>query len=329
MESPLARSLSVLARLAAAFAVAVFAVPAASTVAIDWVPVVGTGTPNACDPQSTGCFGAVADTYYISKYETTNAQYAEFLNAVASTDTNALYNARMNTSTSGGITQSGSSGSFGYTTKIGFANKPVTFVNFYDSLRFANWLHNGQPTGAQGNATTEDGAYTITSAGIAANSITRNAGATVFLTSEDEWYKAAYYDAVSTSYFNYPAGSNAQTTCTAPSAAANSANCQMQVGNVTDVGSYTGSSSPNGTFDQGGNVWEWNEAIIPATLRGLRGGRWLDTPTLLAASFRGATIWTVEEIDVGFRVASLVPEPGTGLLVLTGLLGLATRRKRA
>jgi hypothetical protein len=87
----------------------------------------------------------------------------------------------------GGITQSGSSGSFSYSVKTGFADKPVNFVSFYDSLRFANWLENGQPTGAQGNATTEDGAYTITAAGILANSITRNSGATIFLTSEDEW----------------------------------------------------------------------------------------------------------------------------------------------
>ncbi len=63
----------------------------------------------------------------------------------------------------------------------------MVFVDFYDSLRFANWLHNGQPTGAQDNSTTEDGAYTITAEGIAANSITRNARATIFLTSEDEW----------------------------------------------------------------------------------------------------------------------------------------------
>ena len=40
--------------------------------------------------------------------------------------------------------------------------------------------------------------------------IARNAGATIFLPSEDEWYKAAYYDAVSTSYFDYPAGSDAR-----------------------------------------------------------------------------------------------------------------------
>ena len=37
-------------------------------------------------------YGAVSETYRIGKYEVTNAQYAAFLNAVAATDTNALYN---------------------------------------------------------------------------------------------------------------------------------------------------------------------------------------------------------------------------------------------
>jgi hypothetical protein len=34
-----------------------------------------------------------------------------------------------------------------------------------------------------------------------------------------------------------------------------------------------------------------------------------------------------EIADTGFRVA-MVPEPGTGLLVTAGLLGLAARRRR-
>ncbi len=44
----------------------------------------------------------------------------------------------------------------------------------------------------------------VTPAGIAANSITRNAGASIVLPDRDEWHKAAHYDAVSTSYFDYP-----------------------------------------------------------------------------------------------------------------------------
>src|SRR5262249_40086626 len=150
------------------------------------------------------------------------------------------------------------------------------YVSFWDALRFANWLHNGQPVGPQGAATTEDGSYTITAQGIADNSIARNGSASVALASEDEWYKAAYYAVATATYFDYPTGNNTAPTCAAPSATANRANCGAlggnaegnhwtkapNAGNLTAVGGYTGAASPNGTFDQGGNVWEWNEAVV-------------------------------------------------------------------
>jgi formylglycine-generating enzyme required for sulfatase activity len=301
----------------------------APAVTIDWVTVGDPG--NAAD--TTG-YGAVGYTYKISKYEVTNTQYAEFLNAVAATDTNALYNTDMgDDATVGGITQSGVSGSFTYNVKAGFEDKPVVFVSFWDALRFANWLHNGQPTGAQDNSTTEDGAYTITAQGIADNSITRNAGATIFLTSEDEWYKAAYYDAVSATYFDYPAGTDTQTACVAPASdTGNSANCNNAVGALTDVGAYTLSDSPAGTFDQGGNAYEWNETIFfyPPSLsfRGGRGGGWNNDPSELSASLFAETLPASEFQNTGFRVASL-PEPSTSLLVAAGLLAVAGWRRRS
>ena len=304
----------------------------AAAVTIDWTFVGDPG--NACDTQLQGCFGSVAYSYNIATYEVTNAQYAEFLNAVADTDPNALYNTSMGNPSPGsfgfgGITRTGRSGSYSYSAIAGRGDMPVNYVSFYDALRFANWLHNGQVTGAQDSTTTEDGAYTITAQGISDNSITRNPGATIFLTSEDQWYKAAYYNALSTSYFDYPAGSDSSTTCAVPGAGPNIANCQHAVGDLTDVGSYTGSASPYGTFDQGGNLFEWNEAIILGT-RGVRGGTFYgqrDDTLNLAASTRRREFPTIEHWTIGFRVAS-IPEPGTGLLVMTGLLGLACRQKR-
>jgi sulfatase modifying factor 1 len=300
-------------------------VPAASAVNIDWVTVGGAG--NACDAQTNGCFGAVAQEFRIAKTEVTNTQYAGFLNAVAATDTNSLYNGNMGST--GGITQSGTSGSLTYSTIPGRENLPVNYVSFYDSLRFSNWLQNGQPTGAQGNATTEDGAYTITSAGIANNSITRNAGASIFLNSEDEWYKAAYYDAVSASYLDYPAGTDVQTTCAAPGAVGNIANCAGVMGSPIPVGLYALSASPNGTLDQGGNVYELNESVVNGTLRGLRGGSFASNVSTLGAHKRnGIDPSSGERINTGFRVAA-VPEPGTALLLMTGLIGLACKKRRA
>jgi len=308
-----------------------FALPAHSLVEIDWVTVGDPG--NACEVQPWsveggtpgGCFGGVGYVYRISKYEITNAQYAEFLNAVAATDTYELYHPNM-ASGFGGITRSGDPGSYSYSAIPGREDMPVNYVSFYDALRFANWLHNGQPTGAQDSNTTEDGSYTITAAGISNNSITRNADATIFLTSEDEWYKAAYYDAVSMSYFDYPAGSDMQITCAVPGATPNTANCNNAVTDLTDAGSYTGSASPYGTFDQGGNVYEWNEAAVD-TERIFRGGAFADGPSRPGASYRGDAFPGTSGGQTGFRVA-MIPEPSTALLLATGLAGLAAAGRR-
>ena len=292
--------------------------PMASAVTIDWVTVGDPG--NVAD--TTG-YGSVPYTYLIGKYEVTNAQYAEFLNAVAATDTNGLYNTYMGNSSPthlgfGGITRSGGWGNYTYSAIAGRESMPVNYVTVYDSLRFANWLHNGQ-----GSGDTEDGAYTFSGATSVGS---RNAGATIFLTSEDEWYKAAYYDAVSTSYFGYPMGINTLPTCAAPSATANTANCWNAVGDFTDVGSYTGSASPYGTFDQGGNVVEWTESFTISQAY-MRGGGFQFYDSNLGTFWRWGVVPNAANQHQGFRVA-MIPEPTTALLVAFGLAGLAAAGRR-
>jgi formylglycine-generating enzyme required for sulfatase activity len=303
---------------------------------IQWVPIgdPGNAPDTATNCQAADC-GSVSYTYFIAKHEVTNAQYVEFLNAVAADDPNGLYHAAMGTGSYGtGITRSGVSGSYSYMATPGREDLPVALVSFYDSLRFANWLHNGRPMGPQGDATTENGAYTITLAGISGNSIARKPDARVFLPSENEWYKAAYYDPVSASYFEFPTGANTNPLAEPPPGGVNSANTLGALsGDIfnplfnpfTEVGAYVGSAGPYGTFDQGGNVREWNEATF-FSHRVARGGSWVGGSGFLAASTWQSEPPSTELNYIGFRVASFVPEPGTGLLVLTGLAGLAARR---
>jgi formylglycine-generating enzyme required for sulfatase activity len=104
--------------------------------------------------------------------------------------------------------------------------------------------------------------------------------------------------------------------------------CDSTIAAVTTVGAYTGSASPYGIFDQGGNVWEWNEEIVSGSYRGIRGGSWVIYAGYLAASFPFGNDPTNEDDSVGFRVASLVPEPGPGWLGMTAVLSLAAWRKR-
>jgi len=98
--------------------------------------------------------------YRIGKFEVTAGQYCGFLNAVARTDTYGLYSFSMPGSC--GIYRSGTPGSHTYSiSDANQVNRPVNYVTFWDTCRFANWLHNGRPTGGEAAGTTETGAYTL------------------------------------------------------------------------------------------------------------------------------------------------------------------------
>jgi sulfatase modifying factor 1 len=283
------------------------ALPSAVSAGVN-IETVTVGNPgNAAD--TTG-FGAVGYTFNMGKYEVTAGQYTLFLNAVAKTDTYGLYNAQMWSDNGCQIQQSGSSGNYTYSVASDYANRPVDYVSFWDGCRFANWLQNGQPTGLQGAGTTETGAYTLTPTGINDNTINRNPGWQWAVTSENEWYKAAYHknDGVTGNYFMYPTSSNSIST----------AQANYNSSNMTGVGSYA-YPSPYGTADQGGNVWEWNDTITIAgtSCRGVRGGafNYNGNDQFLRADNHDDIYGspTGEYFSVGFRVASAVLEPAPPL----------------
>lgn len=299
------------------------------------VPIADPG--NAADTRSnTAGFGSVGYSFRIGKTEITNAQYAEFLNAVAASDPLGLYNGEMGSRTVGGIVRSGASGNFNYSVKapaLGgtytYEDKPVVEVSWYDAARFSNWLHNGQLVGVEGPGTTETGAYTLlggTPTPSNANSITRNPNARWWVPSENEWYKAAYYYPITHSYYDYPTGNNSVPNNNPPSFdtgnSANFYNGAYTNGNpnypLTNVGAYTLSPSRYSTFDQGGNVFEWNEIHNGTPFSPVRGGAWTVASYNLNASTRYDDGAEFELVDVGFRVAS-VPEPASISLCFGGV----------
>ncbi len=285
--------------------------------------------------QTTG-YGAVGYTYRMGKYDVTAAQYCAFLNAVAATDTYGLYNTHMapanNISALNGgaptfgVVQSGSPGSYTYSV-TGNRNFPMNMITWGDAARFANWLTKGQPSGPQDASTTEDGSYTLNGAttATALNAVTRNASARYVIPTEDEWYKAAYYDRTlnggAAGYWVYPTRNNSTPSNVLSPAGTNNANFAVDIGHyvfvytdptnyLTPVGAFAASPGPYGTFDMGGDVWQWNEAVRYGSGRGLRGGSLGDMGSdVLKSSYRHIYDPTNEHATTGFRIA-LVPVAG-------------------
>jgi len=285
--------------------------------------------------------GAVDHVYQIGKYEITAGQYTEFLNALVKSDPYGLYTEDMWSSEKGcKIQRLNLSGNYAYSVDASYADRPVNYVSWGNAARFCNWMHNGQPNGTlTGNpildaAFTEDGSYALNGEIYNLMGVTRKPNATWVIPNEDEWYKAAYHknDGDTGNYWKYPTRSNDEPDNGYPGGdTGNSANFfdgsdyTSPVFWRTTAGFFTQSWSPYGTFDQGGNVYEWNETVVDSNSRGLRGGYFDFRSYPLQASWRGGSAPWEQSYGRGFRVG-YVPEPAT--LTLLGFVLLISLRRR-
>ncbi len=269
-------------------------------------------------------YGAVDYEYQIGTYEVTIGQYTAFLNAVAADDPYGLYNTEMATNLYiAGISRSGSPGSYTYSaiapsglTPAGAnsaADRPITCVSWFDAARFANWMHNGR-----GSGSTETGAYTLVGGQTSGTAPAKNPGAQFYIPTENEWYKAAYYKGGSTNagYWDYATQSDTTPGNTIGSGANQANYCPDDIFSVTqssdwasqnyltEVGAFTNSGSAYGTFDQTGNVWEWNDLTgEPGSSRGGRGGGWVNYAPELSSSRNASEPPAEENEQMGFRLA--------------------------
>ncbi len=303
--------------------VAALAVPALATPNFDWAMVGDPG--NAADANG---YGAVSTSFLIMRYEFTNQQYAEFLNSVAATDTYSLFNPNMGNDARGGITRSGESGAYTYAVKTSMGQKPVNYVSWVDAARVANWLQNG----ATRSSSTETGAYTLNGL-TSGNAVTANSGSKFRIPTENEWYKAAFYSpkyggAGVKGYYRFATQSDSDPG-NIIGHAANQANYYIAppggVGfsvtevdtrddtqnYLTDVGAFSGSGSFYGTFDQSGNLYQWNDLDGTAestSSRGLRGGASGINLTAFDLSYSNRLAYPPEsEGKFGFRLAGVCP----------------------
>ena len=210
-------------------------------------------------------------------------------------------------------------------------NAPASRVSWNQAARYCNWLTSGD---------TSVGAYTIgtgdkvtavtTHDGLAMDALVATHGVVYVLPTEDEWYKAAYYNG---GYSLFSDG-----TGTAPPNAVYGSLTNPEVVDHLSL-------EQNGTLNMGGNVWEWmetpgggepfngsddNQAMV------IRGGAYHHPDDEYLQSVNRLTdpglLRTVQSEDIGFRIVA-IPEPGTISLMSLSTVGLfltrtMRRRKR-
>ena len=326
-------------------------IPAASradTVTYEMVTVGNAG--NAAD--TTG-YGAVNYEYQIGKYDVTIGQYTAFLNAVDPGGTNpyGLYRSEMGTNLNiAGISfTAGAASGSKYAVMSGSGSRPITYVSWFDAARLANWMQNGQ-----GSGSTETGAYTLNGA-TTGTAPAKNGGASFWIPTENEWYKAAYYDPTKGGLGGYWAYGTQSDTAPGNTigSASNQANYRVSSAYsvtqtsvysatqnyLTDVGAFTGSVSFYGTFDQSGLVFQWNDLTgSSGSSRGQRGGYWnFQSANSVSSSYRFTYASSNESYDTGFRLAGLTSSPvpeidpagmGSVMALVSGFLALLERRRR-
>ena len=281
---------------------------------IDFVNIgnAGNAADTILDQLGNGPYGAVPYDYRVGKYEITQDA----------------------------ITKATASGMANVTAGAWSNNQPAANISWYEAAAFVNFLNTNSAKTAAYDLAWDGSAWSMNlwSSGQAwtagGTNLYRNKDAFYFLPSDDEWYKAAYYNPAGSNYFLYPTGSN-----TAPTAVASGTNAGTAVYNSVASGpaivDSAGGLSPYGTMGQGGNVTEWNESAFNGTnnladqWRATTGGNWVTLEDFLLSSTRGSIVPTFETDSFGFRVAS-VPEPSTyALLLMAGAGWLLWKRRQA
>lgn len=263
---------------------------------LDFVNITGGAVVD--DPSSSNLvrYGAVPSNYRMGKFEVSRAMINSY-NASSGGPAITMEN----------MTPYGGNG----------ANRPATGVSWNEAARFVNWLNTSTGHSPAYKFTT-DGAndnialWTAGDVGYDPGNPFRNSNAFYFLPSEDEWYRAAFYNPSAGTYWDYATGSDSNPTGVASGTATGTAvYLQTLAAGPADITAAGGLSS-FGTMGQSGNVFEWMESAATAPNdssaknRTIRGGYWyLDAFFLSAAAGRQGEAPTRQAFVFGFRVASV------------------------
>jgi|GEM_PF-3813752 len=202
--------------------------------------------------------------FYMAKYETTNAQYCDFLNEADGKGQYFLY-------ASMGITRSGTAGQYTYAVNSGKDAYPIQWASAYDAEAYAKWK-------------------------------SRTTGQNYRLPTEQEWEKAAGWNPVSERLWMY--GFQRDTIDTTWCNYNNAYSGPLPVGSFNGTGGKNDAYSYYGCYDMSGNIYEWTSSPLESNprFRVLRGGYYGYSASGCAVTYAINNIPTYRNNDAGFRL---------------------------
>jgi len=256
------------------------------------------------------------------------------------------------------------SGLVGVTEGSWSGDQPST-LNWCQTATFVNWLNTSTGFLPAYNLTSSSYLWTATDSGYDPNNPYRSSAAKYFMPSDREYYKAAFGKSDGSGFTLYATASDTPPIAVASGTDAGTA-VYGAVGFQAASVYQSGGLSAYGTMGQVGNIFEWTDTLFTRevwllgdsirlfningtpvtdvqelrTFAGVRGANYIDGSYLagingsvfsdISASGGGELTPTFDLVRglVGFRVASVIPEPSTYALFGIGAIGLLLVRRR-
>ncbi|MCC5786485.1 MAG: SUMF1/EgtB/PvdO family nonheme iron enzyme [Phycisphaerales bacterium] len=287
--------------------------------------------------------GSVGYTYRISTLQVTTGQWMEFVNTFSMQPGGEAFSNPTQWGAYSDPRYNGPGVRWIYGIGPDVDLLPVAGISWREGAMYCNWLHNNKApeqwaleTGAYDTSTfsTNQHSYNFT------DQLTRSPDARFWIPSLDEWLKAAHYDPNrfgpgDSGWWQYPNSSDAPLQPGPPGEGQTTAGWvdpdpNRNLGEwYIPLGAYPDEASPWGLLDISGGATEWTEEHIDLRWRVVNGS---------SAGFAHAPLDWIEHIGAqlpdsrnynGLRIASVVPAPSTGMLLVTTLAVVLRRRRIA